>query len=63
MGTRWHAQHPLWLQWQAEERSGKAADTRDGSVKGVPNSEFLSEGRLAEDRIEHRRASARKSKQ
>ncbi len=61
MGTRWSEEHPLWVQWRKEERSGAAADTRDGSLSGVPNSTFLCEGKLAEERVEHQRAAAGKS--
>jgi hypothetical protein len=50
MGTRWHPEHPLWLQWKDAEKKGLAKDTRDGSASGVPNTEWLSvsatEGKL-----------------
>jgi hypothetical protein len=42
MGTRWHENHPLWLEWKAAERKGTAKDTRDGSLGGVPNTAWLS---------------------
>ncbi len=48
MGTRWHPEHPLWLQWKEAERKGLAADTRDGTLKGVRNTQWLSEGKLPE---------------
>ena len=48
MGTRWHPNHPLWLEWKEAERKGLAADTLDGSLKGVRNSRWLSEGKLPE---------------
>ena len=40
MGTRWHANHPLWLQWKAESKAGKVHDTRDGSGVGLKNDIF-----------------------
>ncbi len=40
MGTRWHPEHPLWVQWQAEKKAGKAFDTRDGTSDGVKNDIF-----------------------
>ena len=42
MGTRWHENHPLWVEWKDSERKGTVKDTRDGSLKGVPNTEWLS---------------------
>ncbi len=40
MGTRWHAQHPMWLQWKKDLKDGKAFDTRDGSKIGTKNDVF-----------------------
>ncbi len=53
MGTRWSETHPLWLQWKEQERKGTGFDTLDGTLASAPNSVFLSEGRLAEERAEH----------
>ena len=53
MGTRWSETHPLWVQWKEQERAGKGFDTLDGTAAGAPNSEFVSEGKLAEERVEH----------
>lgn len=40
MGTRWHPQHPLWLEWEAQRKAGLLADTRDGTAKGIQNDVF-----------------------
>lgn len=40
MGTRWHPNHPLWLEWQAAKNKGKAFDTLDGTSKGWRNDSF-----------------------
>ena len=52
MGTRWHPEHPLWLQWKEAERKGMAADTRDGTLTGVRNTQWLSEGKLPEGKAQ-----------
>jgi len=59
-GTRWYPEHPEWVKWQRLEKEKKVADTRDGTVDGVPNSEFISDNVLAEDRIEHQKSKQRK---
>jgi hypothetical protein len=41
MGTRWHPEHPLWLQWKSESARGVVHDTRDGSLGGIKNDKFL----------------------
>ena len=38
MGTRWHAQHPLWLEWEAKKAA--ILDTRDGTAAGARNDVF-----------------------
>ena len=53
-GTRWSETHPLWVQWNEEEKRGRLADTRDGTLNGEPNSIFMSGGKLAEERVEHK---------
>jgi lathosterol oxidase len=40
MGTRWHPEHPLWLEWEAQRQAGVLADTRDGTREGVSNDVF-----------------------
>lgn len=60
MGTRWSEAHPLWVQWKAAERAGKGYDTSDGTAAGAPNSVYLSEGKLAEERVEHAAAKGAK---
>uniref|UniRef100_A0A6B2LGA4 Fatty acid hydroxylase domain-containing protein n=1 Tax=Arcella intermedia TaxID=1963864 RepID=A0A6B2LGA4_9EUKA len=38
-GTRWHEDHPQWVQWK--ERRGKVVfDTRDGTKEGQPNDAY-----------------------
>ena len=40
MGTRWHPNHPLWLQWQREKAARTSFDTLDGSAAGWRNDVF-----------------------
>jgi len=40
MGTRWHPNHPMWLQWKKDSAAGKVFDTRDGSKVGTKNDVF-----------------------
>ena len=39
-GTRWHPEHPLWLEWEARKAAAGVADTRDGSSTGIKNDIF-----------------------
>ncbi len=54
MGTRWSEDHPLWQQWKEQESKGTGFDTLDGKLGSAPASTFLCEGKLAEERVEHR---------
>ena len=40
MGTRWHPEHPLWLEWQRSKAAGKVFDTLDGSKDAWRNDAF-----------------------
>ena len=40
MGTRWHPQHPLWLEWHAQKAEGRVFDTLDGSKDAWRNDAF-----------------------
>jgi lathosterol oxidase len=40
MGTRWHPQHPLWLEWENRRAAAGLADTRDGTAAGIKNDVF-----------------------
>ena len=43
MGTRWHPQHPLWLEWEMRRKAAGLADTRDGTAAGIRNDIFGAE--------------------
>jgi lathosterol oxidase len=46
MGTRWHPNHPLWLEWLKLESQGLVADTLDGKPGSTPNTQWITAGKL-----------------
>ena len=40
MGTRWHEQHPMWLEWKRQKAERLAFDTLDGSASAWKNDAF-----------------------